>query len=207
MQLTGATVATSPYAIAPNRALQTVNVYAIDLGAPALASANRIVASTAMAVGTYTIANATSADSLPRNVTVTSTATSTADTQGTVTITGTNVEGTTITEDIVPVTATTVAGNKAFATVTSVTHAGWVVNTGADLITVGFGNKVGLPANIDNGPFAYTGTAEIITLLLGGVAIAPNATYSSSDISQDTVDGSAGTYNGTKRMVALLLRA
>lgn len=197
----------NPYALAPNRALLTVNTFAVDLGTPAVADAARIVASTNMKVGSYTIANASSVDGIARNVTVTATAVTGNDTVGTITVTGTNVEGTTITEALIPVQGSTVAGNKAFKTVTDVTGAGWVISSGNDTITVGFGNKLGFPATIDNGVDPLSATSEIFAAFLGAVGVTPTINFSSSDISLDTIDCSAGTYNGTKRLVALLLRA
>lgn len=183
-----------------------VNVFGIDLGAPALASANRFVTSTNMINGSYTVANATHSDGLPRNVTVTATAVTGSDTPGTITVAGTNAAGSAITEIIVPAQGSTVAGVKAFATVTGVTGAGWTINTGNDTITVGSGNLIGLPASTIAGSNPIDGSGDIIATLLGGVGVAPVVGFNASNIENCTVDASSGTYNGTKHLVVLCIR-
>jgi hypothetical protein len=95
---------------------------------------DRIVESTNMIVGSYTIANQ---PAVPSRISVTQTAVSTADTSGTVTITGT-VGGTAgTTESITPVAGTTVYGTKYFSAITTVVGAGWVIGATNDTITVG----------------------------------------------------------------------
>lgn len=111
----------------------------IHLAAATSAVANQFVASANMKVGTYTLANA---GAMPtegaRHVTVTHTQVGgVTDTLGTITVTGTNLAGQTITEDIVPVSASVATGTKWFASVTSVVGAGWVINTGNDTLVVG----------------------------------------------------------------------
>jgi archaellum component FlaF (FlaF/FlaG flagellin family) len=198
-------------AIKPNSGLDQVNVFAVDCGTPALASANRIVTTTNMKVGAYTIANASSADGLPRNVTCTRAVVTGADTAGTVLVTGTDVAGNVITETLIPGADTVVvAGLKAFKTVTSVVGAGWVINTGNDTIVFGFGTLVGLPSTIRATKFkgngALAGAAQVFGAWLGGTAVSVVVTYDAADISLCTIDASAGTYNGTKRLYALTVR-
>lgn len=196
----------SPRAVPAGRTLDAVNVLAIDLGAPALADDDRIVVSTDMQVGAYTIAEGASVDGLARNVTVTQTATDAEDTNGTIVVSGTNVDGDEITETIVPNAGATVAGVKAFLEVTDVDGAGWVTAGGADTIEVGFGTLVGLPSRILVGNGRYAATAQIFAAFLGGVVVAANATFDADEPEKNTVDGSAGTYDGTKRLTALLRR-
>ena len=113
--------------------------------APAAAVANRFVTSVNMKVGAYTIANnGLPGDGLAHNVTVAQTAVGAEDTNGTITVTGTDLRGNVISEIIVPNAGETVQGTKAFAKVTSVVGAGWVINEGNDTIVVGFGDVIGL---------------------------------------------------------------
>jgi hypothetical protein len=114
--------------------------------APAAAVANRFVTSVNMKVGAYTIANnGLPGDGLAHNITVAQTAVGAEDTNGTITVTGTDLRGNVISEVIVPNAGETVQGTKAFAKVTSVIGAGWVINEGNDTIVVGFGEVIGLP--------------------------------------------------------------
>src|SRR5580765_7305491 len=104
--------------------------------APA-ASANRFVTSTNMIVGAYTVAVATMPTTGARHITVTHTAKTGVDTLGTITVTGTNLAGATVTEVITPLNGTTATGVKYFNTVTAIVGAGWVISGGNDTITVG----------------------------------------------------------------------
>jgi hypothetical protein len=101
----------------------------------AIVSKDKIVSSTAMKVGTYTIAD--QPDSACR-ISVTHVAVGNTDTLGTITIAGT-VDGTATTEVIIPIANSTVYGNKYFDAggITSVTGASWITNGTADNITVG----------------------------------------------------------------------
>jgi hypothetical protein len=98
-----------------------------------------------MKVGTYTIANQ---PYCPQLITVTATASGTADTMGTITITGTDIFDTVITDVIAPVAGSTVTGTKYFKTVTSVVGAGWVIDVGSgnDTIVVGVPQSGGISA-------------------------------------------------------------
>jgi hypothetical protein len=107
------------------------------LAAATAAVTDRFVASANMKVGTYTIANATPAVPGARKVTVTHTAVTGNDTLGTLAVVGKDLLGNTITETITPLAGTIATGNLWFASVTSVTGAGWVINTGNDTIVVG----------------------------------------------------------------------
>jgi hypothetical protein len=108
------------------------------LGAATAAVTNRFVASANMKVGAYTIANAAPAVAGARNVTVTHTQVGgVTDTLGTIVVVGKDLLGFTITETITPVDGNTATGTKWFASITSVTGAGWVVDTTADTIVVG----------------------------------------------------------------------
>lgn len=99
---------------------------------------NRLVTSTNMKVGAYTVANASAAWAAGFHVTVTSTQVGGVDdTLGTVVFVGTNLNGQAVTETLTPVNGSTVEGSVIFRTVTSVTGAGWVINTGNDTLVCG----------------------------------------------------------------------
>lgn len=98
---------------------------------------NRFVASTNMANGAYTIANATPAFAGAVLVTVTHSTVTGADTLGTITVVGTDLNGQAVSEVITPLAGTVATGTKYFRTVTSATQAGWVINTGNDTIVIG----------------------------------------------------------------------
>ncbi len=106
-----------------------------DMTSPA--DPNLIVTTTDMKVGTYTIAAQPTGSHV---VTVTNTVVSAADTMGTITILGEDSDGNVISEVIIPVADTLVAGVLGFAVITSVTGAGWIIETtNNDTIVVGIG--------------------------------------------------------------------
>ena len=97
--------------------------------------ANKLVTSTAMKLGTYTIAAQPIAPSI---LSVGNTVVATADTMGTIDFVGTDITGATISESVVPVANSTVLTTKEFASVTSITGTGWVIGGAtADNIVVG----------------------------------------------------------------------
>ena len=105
--------------------------------APA-ASANGYVESVAMKVGAYTLA-ATTPTFGARHVTCTRTVVGGADTPGTLLVTSKDLSGQTITETLTPgAHGVLVTGTKFFASVASITGAGWVTATGDDTIVVGW---------------------------------------------------------------------
>lgn len=97
---------------------------------------NRIVTSTNMKVGAYTVA---AQPYVPSKITVKSTASGTADTMGTVVIHGIDKDDIPRTETIAPVSNSTVTTENIFKTILSVTGAGWVIDSGNgnDTIMVG----------------------------------------------------------------------
>jgi hypothetical protein len=196
-----------PRASKPNYGLDLANVFAADLGAPALASANRLVTVTHMINGAYTVLNGGhSADHLPRNVTVTHSADGTVDTLGTITVTGLDALGGTITEVITPLDGTIAAGVKCFAQVDSIVGAGWEIAVGNDTITVGFGTLVGFPSYALRRAPAVAAAAQVFAVILDGALVAASVTFDADDLPTCSVDASASTYDGTKRLVALVLR-
>lgn len=153
-------------------------------GSPALDDVDWFVASADMKVGAYTLAN-TAPDVGARNVTVTQTITNAAeDTNGTIVVVGTDLAGDVITETLTPNGGATVAGTKAFATITSITGAGWVINgADPDTIEVGFGSLIGLPDYL-------TDTAQVVACSVNNVkeAVAPIVTVSATVLDLNTVD-------------------
>jgi len=162
---------------------------------PAAAVADRFVASVNMKVGSYTIANnGLPGDGFAHNVTVAQTAVGAEDTNGTVVVTGTDLRGNVISEVIVPNAGETVQGTKAFARVTSVVGAGWVISEGNDTIVVGFGDVIGLPDFI---PAA----GDIVLAALNTALInAPTVTVGPS-LCQNTILATGA--DGTKKLRVL----
>lgn len=136
--------------------------------------------------------------SCPRNLTVTAGGTS-GDVKGsTVTITGTDIDGNSITEDFTLTvnTAETLTGSKAFKTVTSIALPAQD-GTGMTL-AVGVGSKLGLP---------YLCSRNcVLDAVLAGVreATFPTVAYSSSALSGNTVTLNS-SLNGTAVDVLLAL--
>jgi len=79
---------------------------------------------------------------VPRNISVT--VTNNGSPSGNVTITGVDAKGNSITEDITLVPGGTAYGDKAFATISKITVPATVNGGGADTVTVGIGDKLGL---------------------------------------------------------------
>jgi len=165
------------------------------------ADTDRIVATTNMKVGAYDLAAQPYCPSL---ITVTTTASGTADTQGTITVVGTDIFDVAQTDVIIPVAGSTVSGVKYFKKVTSVTGAGWVIDAGAGNDTI----VVGVPASGGLYTKGYPVTVGIITgnVWMNPLATAVADTTAIPYIAGDTVmnqvvdtlslisDGSGGTF-------------
>ena len=109
-----------------------------NTAATTAAVANRIVTSTNMIVGAYSIANASPVWAGAALITVTHTEVGGGvDTLGTIVVVGKDLSGQTRTDTITPVNGTTATGTIPFRSVTSVTGVGWAIGTGNDTITVG----------------------------------------------------------------------
>ena len=98
------------------------------------ADVDLIVTSANMKVGAYTVA---AQPSTPSRISASVTAVGADDTMGTLAIVGTDSSGNALSETIVPIADDIVYTTNYFATVTSVTGAGWVIGEGNDTITVG----------------------------------------------------------------------
>jgi hypothetical protein len=108
-----------------------------NTAATTAAVTNRLVTSANMKVGAHTVANASAVWAGGFTVTATISAVTGNDTAGTLAIVGTNLAGQAQTETITLTDGVGGTGSKIFRTVTSVTQAGWVINTGNDTIVVG----------------------------------------------------------------------
>lgn len=108
-----------------------------NTAATTVAVPNRFVVSVNMANGAYTVANASPTWSGGCLVTATITAVTGNDTPGTLTIVGTGVNGQAQTEVLALTAGGLATSTRAFRTVTSLTQAGWIINTGNDTIVVG----------------------------------------------------------------------
>ena len=150
------------------------------------AVANHYVVSVDMKVGAYALANTSPGDGAAHSVVATRTAVDTADTAGTLTITGTDLAGNTITETInVGADGVAVATTRAFATVTSIVGAGWVIDAvegNEDKIVVGFGDLLGLPDLLPHN------TVMMAALNNVREPVAPAVTVSTTVLALNTVD-------------------
>lgn len=164
------------------------------LAVPAAKVTNRYVVSTNLKVGAFTVANPGPGDSLPHNITFTVTQVDVADTPGTITITGTDVEGKIISEDIIPAVGSG-ATLKAFLTVASIVGAGWVQGgTGPDTIIIGFGDLIGMPDYI-------AAAGDILFNALGTtINDAPTLTVDSAVLAKNTI---TAVGNGTLKLRVL----
>jgi len=198
-----------PRAAKPNFGLDLGNVYAANMGTPALADDDYLVAAaTDMKVGAFTLAHSASVDGLPRDVTITHADTVATDTLGTITIAGTDILGASISEVVTPLANTIARTVRAFKTVTAITGAGWVVSSGTDKdhVKIGFGNKIGLPSAAIRQHPAVAAAAQVFGVMLDGAFVQASVAFDADVLSKCTVDASASTYDGSKRLVALILR-
>lgn len=127
------------------RNILSVSFVATDLQRAALAGTTAVHAAiTGATGGITTVTTGFTNPDVPRNITVTAGGTATDITASAITITGTNVEGATITETFTPTvdTAGTITGSKAFKTVTSIAIP--VQDGAAATYAVGFGSKLGI---------------------------------------------------------------
>lgn len=102
---------------------------------------NKIVTSTNMKNGTYTIA---AQPAVPSRITVKHTAVGTADTLGIITILGTLPSGTVVSEVVTPLNGQTVSSVNEFSAITSLTGSGWIIDGGSqnDTLIIGTGAVV-----------------------------------------------------------------
>lgn len=126
------------------RNILSVSFVATDLKRPAVASANALLTAATLTTSGVTTQTPTAQPDVPRNITFTLAGTTANIGAGSAVITGTNVEGATITESVTVTAATggLLSGNKAFKTVTSILYP---ATTGAGVTaSIGYGSKLGI---------------------------------------------------------------
>ncbi len=164
---------------------------------PATIVADRYFASAAMHNGAYAVANdGLPGDGLAHNVTCAETAVGAEDTNGKLTITGLDVDGNIITEDIIPDAGVTIQGARAFKKVTSIVGSGWAQGGGQDdTIVIGFGEIVGLPDRL--------AVAADVLMLAHNTALvnAPTVVADANVLSKNTALVPTG--DGTKKLRVL----
>lgn len=157
------------------------------LGSPAAASATAVVAATTLpSSGTTTVTTGITNPDIARNVTITGNAVGI---NGSVTITGTNKNGVTMTESITASGTSTVAGNKAFKTVTSVVFP--TRNNSGDTISVGTGTKLGLSRKLTENTVSSAHLGGTKEGTLPTVAVSSSALESNTAILNSSLNGSA----------------
>jgi len=149
---------------------------------PNAASATSVLANTALTVATQTITVGITNPDVPRNTEIKG---ALAGSTGNVVITGTDFAGAALTETIALAGTATVAGNKAFATVTSVGLP--VQSGGGDGVSVGCGSKLGLPFTLTKNTVRYAYNNNVIeasvpTVVVDAVNICNNTVTLASAI-------------------------
>lgn len=168
----------------------------VDLGAPLVEDDDKIVVDVDMKVGAYVIA---AQPDIARVLTLTHTTVVVGtDTLGTITVTGTNIFGQTISEVLTPSADATVTSTKAFKTVTGAVGAGWVTAGGADKIKIGIGAALGLP-------FVVATTSDVTLGILGADIVAAASKAVGDTVELCVASLSPGTYNGTKHAFLFLV--
>ena len=157
-----------------------------NIAATTAAVADRLVASANMKVGTYTVANGGVAvwqGGFKVSITHTQVGGVT-DTLGTVAFVGKDLHGNAISETVTPIESDAALGTKVFKSVTTITGAGWVVDTTADTIVVG----------VQAGSFAAVGGGLLRTVTVNNaVAAAIVISHAGGTIATIPASQAAGT--------------
>lgn len=157
----------------------------LNFGMPLAAVTTTIAAAQLMAgAGNLVLTNTAGVTlDVPRNVTLT--VATTDQSARTFTVTGLDEYGNTVVENITGPNANTVQGNKAFKTVTQVAVNGALATNG---VSVGFGNKLGLPVFLANAAF-------ILKELQDGASATTGTTVAGVVVKQTATTGDVrGTY-------------
>lgn len=153
-------------------------ISSLEHAAVILGSNATILADTALHATDPTVVTVFAAQpDVPRNLTVKG---NDSNVTGNVVITGTNSAGATITETIALNAANLVAGNKAFASVTSIQLPDYAV-ANTERVRVGVGSKLGLPVMLERN--------TVLAAFLGGTreGTAPTVAVSASVLESNTV--------------------
>lgn len=178
------------------RNICSVSFVATDLQRPAAGSNTAVAAAFATSTGATTVTTGLTNPDVPRNLVIKPGGTAADVASGTVTITGTNVEGKVIAEEFTTVadTVTAIVGNKAFKTVTSAVVS---AQDGAGAtFSIGVGSKLGIGMrNLSSMP------VKVLTRAADGTEALEDASasaFSSSAVESNTVttttapDGAVG---------------
>lgn len=170
----------------------------LRLGAPALSDVDVVHAAVTDDGTAQTITTGFTNPDVPRVITATAGGTAGDIKAITVTVTGTNEDDEEI-EETLPAftvdTAGTVSGEKVFKTVTQVVipaHDG----TGATT-SIGHGDAIGIGRKLGDAD-------QVVLAVLGTTITAPVVTVDATAVEGNSVDLSAGTYDGSKEMVVFL---
>lgn len=168
-------------------------VYSYAVGSPAVGATGAVHAALAVLAsgGPQVVTTSITNPAVPRNLTATTAGTAADVAAVQVTVTGTNMDGETITETLPAFTlntATTVTGSKVFATVTSYSVPA-MDGTGAT-VAIGTGAKLGLPHKLSRNTVLRTflnGTLEASQT----VVVSSSAVESNMVTLNSTLDGNA----------------
>jgi hypothetical protein len=138
--------------------------------------ANKIVTSTNMKNGDYTIA---AQPIVPALLSVLVTGVVGNDTMGTITFVGTDINGEALTEEVTPIAGTTVYTTNMFKSVTSATGAGWVINGTNDTIVIGVASIVAPTGYYFNTLIVHAASVVASMTSLTGCVCAPLNTFTS----------------------------
>ena len=178
-------------AVTPQKMDLTV---AVDCGSPKAAD-NQLILNTTALLNDQSYGQDGTMDTL-RNVTVTIVDPDMSIVSGTVTISGTGGDGTFI-YDYIDISggAGTYAGTKMFLSIAAIETSGVSNITADETISVGIGNVIGVPSNVQNN-FAYKGAFS------GGAVPSNVAPYSGINTSGVSIWGTVpgDLYNGTNHM-------
>lgn len=177
----------------PAWAADSTFIRAYDLNTPTIAATtNRIVTSVNLTNTTFTIANQ---PDVPRNITIAVTDTTPSVVAGTITVTGLDVNGNTITEVLDLSTGLTLTGTKVFASVSSVVSASATVLGGAgdETIIVGVGSVIAPIYCKVSGP--SRGQGKVLTVSSSTTVTAASGTpFDLLDIGDELIVNNAGTF-------------
>lgn len=133
-----------------------------NIAATTAAVTNRLVTSTNMLVGAYSLANTSAVWAGGFTITATITAVTGNDTAGTLVVVGTNLAGQAVTETITLTNGVGGSGTQIFRYVASITGAGWSINTGNDTIVIG----------VAAGAYCAVGTGSLAAVVVNTTAAA-----------------------------------
>lgn len=160
--------------------------YSLSEAEGAAADADGILDGTALGAEASTVTTFLAQPPCPRNVTIVASDAQT----GKATITGTNIAGATISEELTINGATPVVGSKAFKTITSIALP---VKAGTETVDVGWGSKIGLPVKLSRNTVlaAYLDKAREATaptVAVSATALESNTVTLNSSLNGKVVD-------------------